>query len=124
MVYSTHNYWLLRLCLSSGILKTRKHNVRFDVFTAVTMKNAIFWDVASCRPCVNRRFGGTFRLHLQDCSLQTPAYAGSSLADFSTLKIEAIRSSETSVHTRSTRRHIPEDRKHNVSETGSVSILS
>jgi hypothetical protein len=27
----------------------------------------------------------------------------------STLKIEAIRSSETSVHTRSTRRHIPED---------------
>jgi hypothetical protein len=35
--------------------------------------------------------------------------AGSSLADFSTLKMEAIRSSETSVHTRSTRRHIPED---------------
>jgi hypothetical protein len=32
-----------------------------------------------------------------------------SLADFSTLKIEAIRSSEPSVHTRSTRRHIPED---------------
>jgi hypothetical protein len=30
-------------------------------------------------------------------------------ADFSTLKMEAIRSSETSVHTRSTRRHIPED---------------
>jgi hypothetical protein len=28
--------------------------------------------------------------------------------DFSTLKIEAIRSSETSVHTRSTRRHISE----------------
>jgi hypothetical protein len=31
-------------------------------------------------------------------------------ADFSTLKMEAIRSSETSVQfTRSTRRHIPED---------------
>jgi hypothetical protein len=42
-------------------------------------------------------------------SLQPPAHAGSSLADFSTLKMEAIRSSETSVHTRSTRRHIPED---------------
>jgi hypothetical protein len=41
--------------------------------------------------------------------LQPPAHAGSSLADFSTLKMEAIRSSETSVHTRSTRRHIPED---------------
>jgi hypothetical protein len=36
------------------------------------------------------------------------AHAGSSLADFSTLKMEARRSSETSVHTRSTRRHIPE----------------
>jgi hypothetical protein len=35
--------------------------------------------------------------------------AGYSLADFSTLKMEAIRSSETSVHTRSTWRHIPED---------------
>jgi hypothetical protein len=37
------------------------------------------------------------------------AHAGSSLADFSTLKMEAIRSSEMSVHTRSTRRHIPEE---------------
>jgi hypothetical protein len=34
---------------------------------------------------------------------------GYSLADLSTLKMEAICSSETSVHTRSTRRHIPED---------------
>jgi hypothetical protein len=56
------------------------------------LKNAVFWDVAPC-----------------GCSLQTPAYAGSSFSDFSTLKMEGIRSSETSVHTRSTRRHIPED---------------
>jgi hypothetical protein len=41
--------------------------------------------------------------------MQPPAHAGSSLADFSTLKMEAILSSETSVHTRSTWRHIPED---------------
>jgi hypothetical protein len=34
-------------------------NVRFEVFTAVTMKNAIFWDVMSCGSCKNRRFGGT-----------------------------------------------------------------
>jgi hypothetical protein len=38
-----------------------------------------------------------------------PAHAGSSLADFSTLKMEAISSSELSVHTRSIRCHIPED---------------
>jgi hypothetical protein len=47
--------------------------------------------------------------HMQVLELQPPADAGSSLADFSTLKMEAIRSSVTSVHTRSTRRHIPED---------------
>jgi hypothetical protein len=29
------------------------------------MKNAVFWDVAPCRYFVKRRFGGTFRLHLQ-----------------------------------------------------------
>jgi hypothetical protein len=39
--------------------------VRFEVITVVTMKNAVFWDVAPCRSCVNRRFGGTYRLHLQ-----------------------------------------------------------
>jgi hypothetical protein len=33
--------------------------VRFEVFTAVTMKKAVFWDVASCSSCVNRRFGAT-----------------------------------------------------------------
>jgi hypothetical protein len=38
--------------------------VRFEFFTAVPMKNAVFWDVALCRSCVNRRFGGTYRLHL------------------------------------------------------------
>jgi hypothetical protein len=29
------------------------------------MKEAVFWDVASCRSGVNRRFGGTYRLHHQ-----------------------------------------------------------
>jgi hypothetical protein len=41
--------------------------------------------------------------------LQPPAHAVSSLADFYTLKTEAIRPSETSVYIRSTRRHIPKD---------------
>jgi hypothetical protein len=43
------------------------------------------------------------------CRLQQAAQAGSSVVDFSTLKMEAILSSETSVHTRFTRRYIPED---------------
>jgi hypothetical protein len=46
--------------------------------------NNVLWAVALCRSCVNRRFGG----------LQPPADVGSPLADFSTLKVEAIRCSE------------------------------
>jgi hypothetical protein len=33
--------------------------VRFVVFTVVTMKNGVFWDVTACGSCKNRRFGGT-----------------------------------------------------------------
>jgi hypothetical protein len=116
------------------------------------MQDVVFWDVALCRSCVNRHFGGTYRLidftmlpasDLQHrpnppppqplCwfpiwptllltlfssniagyfRLQPPAHAGSSLADFSTLKMEAMRSSETSVNTRPTQRHIPEEILH------------
>jgi hypothetical protein len=40
--------------------------VGFEVFTVVTVKNAVFWDVAPCRSCeMNRHFGGTYRLHLE-----------------------------------------------------------
>jgi hypothetical protein len=46
------------------------NTVRFEVFTAVTMKKAVFWDVAPCRNCVNRRFRGTYRLHLQGKRLE------------------------------------------------------
>jgi hypothetical protein len=42
---------------------TNWHNdVRFEVFTAVTMKNVVFWDVALCRSRGSRRFGGTHGL--------------------------------------------------------------
>jgi hypothetical protein len=33
--------------------------LRFEVFTAVTMKNGVFWDVTPCGFCKNERFGGT-----------------------------------------------------------------
>jgi hypothetical protein len=81
------------------------------------LKNAVFWNVALCKSCANIRFGGTYRLHLQGRKLREQGanvsrwlqHAGSSLADFSTLKMEAIRFSETLVHTKFTWRHIPED---------------
>jgi hypothetical protein len=65
--------------------------VRFEVFRAVTMKYAVFWDVEPCSFC------------------KPPACAGSSLTDFSTLKMEVIRSTETLVHTEATWCHIPEN---------------
>jgi hypothetical protein len=34
------------------------------------MKNSVFWDVALCKSCVNRRFGGTDRLHLQGIQIR------------------------------------------------------
>jgi hypothetical protein len=37
----------------------------FEVFTAVVMKSTIFWDITPCRRLsVNRRFGGTYCLHI------------------------------------------------------------
>jgi hypothetical protein len=33
--------------------------VKFEVFTAVIMKNGVFLDVMPCGSCKNRRFGGT-----------------------------------------------------------------
>jgi hypothetical protein len=52
--------------MSLSMYKDNRYNVKFEVFTAVSMKNAVFWDVAPCRSCVNRCFGGMYRLHLQD----------------------------------------------------------
>jgi hypothetical protein len=43
-----------------------RSHVAFEVFIAVVMKSIIFWDMTPCSllSC-NRRFGGTYRLHLQ-----------------------------------------------------------
>jgi hypothetical protein len=37
-------------------------DLRFEVLTAVTMKNGVFWNITPCGSCKNRRFGGTSRL--------------------------------------------------------------
>jgi hypothetical protein len=57
---------LTTLVIYIGIVRSIRYkkfnNVRFEVFTAVTMKNGVFWDVTPCGSCKNRRFGGTQRL--------------------------------------------------------------
>jgi hypothetical protein len=56
--------------LSMRPIVKRVSYVGFEVFTVVTMKNAVFWDVAPCRSCVNRRFGGMYHLpSARNCGL-------------------------------------------------------
>jgi hypothetical protein len=56
-------------------------NVGFEVLTAVVMKSFIVWDITPCSPLkVHKRFGGTYRLHLQgwinqDASVKTALLA-------------------------------------------------
>jgi hypothetical protein len=93
--------------------------VRFEVFTAVTVKNGVFWDVTPCGSCKNRRLE---ELSVSFIRVTGIGELGTTLAVTSnrrtllhlvfllvTLMIEALSSSETSVLTRGTRRDISED---------------
>jgi hypothetical protein len=43
---------------------TTVKRVGYEVVTSVVMKSTVFWDITPCSPLnVNRRFGGTYRLH-------------------------------------------------------------
>jgi hypothetical protein len=80
------------------------------------MENAVFWDVTPCGSCKKRFFGGTYWLYHQGdrvflrsvLRLLVTANVPSSPL-LVALMMEAIRSSETSVHTTATQRNIPED---------------
>jgi hypothetical protein len=72
------------------------------------MKSSVFWDITSYSPLnVNRRFRGTMSLpsrSKRNSSMKQTTY-------FSTLKMEVIYLSETSVYYQQTRRYyIPESR--------------
>jgi hypothetical protein len=51
--------------LPPGIWGRKYIHVKFEVFTAVAMNNAAFWDVTPCAFCNNQSFGGVNRLHHQ-----------------------------------------------------------
>jgi hypothetical protein len=123
------NYWILKNTSLNAIIhrqfsepiaicSTFKGYEKDEILTAVTMRSSIFWDITPCSPLkVNRRFGGTHRLHLQGRTnrAKKPAWkqvaSRSCSAYSSTLKMEAICSSETSVGSRRTAgRYIPEER--------------
>jgi hypothetical protein len=57
-------------CLYSEIsilepLVDKGNACKIEVVTAVTMKNAVLWDVMLYGSCKNLRFRGTWRLHHQ-----------------------------------------------------------
>jgi hypothetical protein len=60
-------YWEVHWVFTEYPVKwmTIHTSVRFEVFTAVTMSNAVFWDVTPCDSCKYRRFGGMYRLQYQ-----------------------------------------------------------
>jgi hypothetical protein len=82
--------------------------VRFEGFTVVIIKNAVFWVATPCSFCTNGRFGEKYHHHQGGRNRRSRKNVPSSPILF-TLMMEAIRSSETSVFTRAARRHIPED---------------
>jgi hypothetical protein len=66
-----------------------------------TLKVPSSEDVPPSRSCMSRCIGGTY--------CYSHLLTGSSLANFSTLKVEVMCSSEASVHTKSTWHNIPEN---------------
>jgi hypothetical protein len=88
--------------------------VRFKVVTAVTMKNAVFWDVMPCGSFKNQSFGGTWHLYHQGDfgfihsvrRLLVTANGVPNSPILVTLMMQALRSSETSVLTRAAQRNI------------------
>jgi hypothetical protein len=57
---------MLNGTLTSIVFRTLYYNnanvgsyVRFEVFTAVAMKNGVFWNITPCGSCRHRHFGGT-----------------------------------------------------------------
>jgi hypothetical protein len=84
--------------------------VRFEVFTAVTTENAIFWDATLFGFCKNLRFGETHEVFLQSVRrLIVIANVVPSSLILVTQMMDTVRYSETSVVTKATRRNIPED---------------
>jgi hypothetical protein len=77
-------------------------NVRFEVFTAVTMKKAVFWDLAPYRYCVNRRFGG-----IVSCTCSRWFALGFLLFFYPEVGCDTFL--RNVINTISTRRHNPED---------------
>jgi hypothetical protein len=92
--------WLSELvrCNIVHCLQLKYTDVRFQVLTAASMMfRVVFWDVLPCKMIVDRRFRGAYCLHHQGWVI------------ISSLMMEAVHTSETSVDNNFTWQYIPED---------------
>jgi hypothetical protein len=95
--------------------KRRKNSVKNRIWGSHSGDYEEFWDITPCSPLkVNRRFGGTHRLHLQYRRIKEtkpclpPAFTHVFCLSYSST-LKAICSSETSADfQRTTRRYMPE----------------
>jgi hypothetical protein len=46
-------------CTMTSYMKCNVTFVRYEIFTAVSTKNGVVWDITPCDSCKNRRSGGT-----------------------------------------------------------------
>jgi hypothetical protein len=99
--------WIERVLTECQTNPIGLNNERYEILTAVNAKITVFWDITPFNTLrVNRRLGRTYSLHLQGRKISRarkkvgfpPAFTlVSCLTYFSILKMEAIRSSGTSV---------------------------
>jgi hypothetical protein len=61
---------LRKVKVGSSNVPTKSFKITREDADNFLSKNAVFWDVAPCRSRLNRRFGGTYRLHLQRTSVR------------------------------------------------------
>jgi hypothetical protein len=59
----------MKILLGDFNAKVGREDVRFEVFTAVTMKNGVFWVVTPCGSCKNRLGISSQRTSVASCSL-------------------------------------------------------
>jgi hypothetical protein len=104
--YSFPPCFIFRCCFKIQILVTE------NCLQESTWRVLSFGGVAPCGFIINWRFGGTCHLYFQGrriCEQGKVFSFPSFLCVFSTLEMEATRSSETQVYNKPTSRHIPED---------------
>jgi hypothetical protein len=104
----------IKFARNLNVFREKLNQMALEVLTAVVMKSTVLWDITPCSALKsNRRFRGTYGLHLQGRRISQARNQSESRwqgEHFVTLKMEAICSFEISVDSQPTTQHyIPGD---------------